>query len=106
VSGVPILVDYDDREESGRRQLLAVYQLWRGVERLAPRRRAQGSARVEVVDRDLVHGLRELIAALDRRVPRGEEAAEATIARDAAVLRAKAVHRLAELGAAVGQPRA
>jgi len=40
--------------------------------------------------------LEELIAALDRRVPRVEQAGEAGIARDAAALRAKAVKRLAE----------
>lgn len=41
--------------------------------------------------------LEELIAALDRRVPRVEQAGEVDIARDAAALRAKAVERLAEL---------
>lgn len=41
--------------------------------------------------------LEELISALDRRVPRAEQAGEAGIARDAAALRAKAVNRLAEL---------
>jgi hypothetical protein len=41
--------------------------------------------------------LEELIAALDRRVPRVEQAGEAGIARDAAALRAKAVNRLAKL---------
>jgi hypothetical protein len=41
--------------------------------------------------------LEELIAALDRRVPRVGQAAESGIARDAAALRAKAVARLAEL---------
>lgn len=46
---------------------------------------------------DLVRELEELIAALDRRVPRVEEAGELLIARDAAALRAKAVERLAEL---------
>ena len=39
--------------------------------------------------RDLTRELEELIAALDRRVPRVEQAGEATIARDAAALRAK-----------------
>ena len=43
--------------------------------------------------------LQELIAALDRRVPRVERAGEASIARDAAALRAKAVRRLAEITA-------
>jgi hypothetical protein len=47
--------------------------------------------------RELAHELEELIVALDRRVPRVEEAGEAAIARDAAALRAKAVDRLAEL---------
>jgi hypothetical protein len=47
--------------------------------------------------RALVRELEELIAALDRRVPRVEQAGEAAIARDAASLRAKAVARLAEL---------
>jgi hypothetical protein len=45
----------------------------------------------------LAHELHELIAALDRRVPRVAQAGEPSIARDAAVLRAKAVKRLAEL---------
>ncbi len=47
---------------------------------------------------ELKRELEELIAALDRRVPRVEQAGEAAIARDAAALRAKAVERLAQLG--------
>ena len=50
-----------------------------------------------VAGSQLARELRELIAALDRRVPRVERAGEAAIARDAAALRAKAVKRLAEL---------
>ena len=46
---------------------------------------------------ELTRELEELIAALDRRVPRVEQAGEAAIAQDAAALRAKAVARLAEL---------
>ena len=46
---------------------------------------------------DLSRELEELIAALDSRVPRVERAGEATIARDAAALREKAVRRLREL---------
>jgi hypothetical protein len=46
---------------------------------------------------DLTRDLEELIAALDRRVPRVEHVGEAAIARDAAVLRARAFQRLAEL---------
>jgi hypothetical protein len=48
----------------------------------------------------LVRELRELIAALDRRVPHVERAGEAAIARDAALLKAKALKRIAELTAA------
>jgi hypothetical protein len=47
--------------------------------------------------RPLVRALEELIAALDRRVPRVEAAGEAAIAREAAALRAKAVERLRQL---------
>ena len=46
---------------------------------------------------DLTRELEELIAALDRRVPRVAQAGEAAIARDAAALRARATERLAEL---------
>ena len=46
---------------------------------------------------DLARELHQLIAALDRRVPHVERAGEAAIARDAAALREKAVHRLREL---------
>jgi hypothetical protein len=52
---------------------------------------------VAVTPNDLARELHELIAALDRRVPRVEEAGEAAIARDAAALREKAVQRLREL---------
>ena len=46
---------------------------------------------------DLARRLRELIAALDRRAPHAERAAEGAIARDSAALREKAVNRLAEI---------
>jgi hypothetical protein len=46
---------------------------------------------------EVARRLRELIAALDRRVPRAEHAAEVAIARDAAALRETAVNRLAEV---------
>ena len=50
-----------------------------------------------VTPSELARTLEELIVALDRRVPRLEQAGEAAIARDAAALRATAVDRLAEL---------
>jgi hypothetical protein len=46
-----------------------------------------------------IRHLRELIAALERRVPRIERVGEATIARDAETLKKKALKRLAELQA-------
>ncbi len=48
-------------------------------------------------DRTLVHDLRELIAAIDRRVPRLERQGENAIARDAQGLRRVALKRIAEL---------
>lgn len=44
-----------------------------------------------------IRELRELIAALDRRVPHVERAGEAAIARDAAALKVKAMKRLADI---------
>lgn len=48
-------------------------------------------------DRSLVHDLRELIAAIDRRVPRLEREGETGVARDAQGLRRVALKRIAEL---------
>ena len=46
---------------------------------------------------ELLRELQELVEALDRRLPRVEQAGEAAIARDAAALRATALKRLEEL---------
>jgi hypothetical protein len=46
---------------------------------------------------DNIRMLRELIAALDRRLPQMHHAGEASIARDAAGLKASALKRVAEL---------
>ena len=46
----------------------------------------------------MIRHLRELIQALDARTPHLERAGEIEIAREAAMLRAKALTRLAELG--------
>ena len=45
----------------------------------------------------VVRELLELIAALDRRVPQVQRAGEASIARDAAALKAQALKRIEEL---------
>lgn len=52
---------------------------------------------MEVATSDLIRELQELIEALDRRLPRVEQAGESAIARDAAALREKALRRLREL---------
>jgi hypothetical protein len=97
VPEVPIGVDPDDRQECRRQQLLAVHQLRRDLERFAAPRGPRRSHAMAVTDIELVRELEELIAALDRRVPRLERTDESAIARDAAALKAKAVARLAEL---------
>ena len=50
-----------------------------------------------VTPAELVRELRELIAALDRRLPGVEQAGEAAIAHEAAALRARALRRIEEL---------
>jgi hypothetical protein len=64
---------------------------------LSTRGRRKPRAIVAVNAAELASALEELIAALDRRVPRVEQAGEPGIAREAAALRSKAVERLAEL---------
>ena len=54
-------------------------------------------------DQTLIHDLRELIAALDRRMPRPERDGERDIAHAAQALRRAALKRIAELG---GSPAA
>ena len=46
---------------------------------------------------NVVRALLELIAALDRRVPQVQRAGEASIARDAVALKARALKRIEEL---------
>ena len=55
-------------------------------------------------DQTLVHDLRELIAALDRRVPRLEREGERDIALDAKALKRAAVKRIAELERSLSAP--
>jgi hypothetical protein len=57
---------------------------------------------VAVGPMEFVRALRELVVALDRRIPRAGQPGEAAIARDAAALRATAVKRLDEL--TIGTP--
>jgi hypothetical protein len=57
-------------------------------------------------DQTLRHDLLELVAALDRRVPRLEREGEREIARDAQGLRRAALKRIAELERTVSLPAA
>jgi hypothetical protein len=52
---------------------------------------------VDATGQQIITDLRELITALDRRVPRLERAGEAGIARDAAALKHEALARIATL---------
>ena len=71
--------------------------LRRDLERLSTGGGAEQKSHMAMRAYELTRELEEIIAALDRRVPRLDHAAEAAIARDAAALRTKAVGRLAEL---------
>jgi hypothetical protein len=57
-------------------------------------------------DRSVLQDLLELVAALDRRVPRLEREGERDIARDAQGLRRAALKRIAELERSVSVPAA
>jgi len=94
-----------DRQESRREQLLALFSLRRGVESGSSHKPA--STAVATMTRrtttaesscaQTVRELRELIAALDRRVPQVERVGEVAIARAAAVLKSEALKRIEEL---------
>jgi hypothetical protein len=75
-------------------ELLAVHEVRRRVECVAYSRRSPRKIPMAMTS---ATALRELIAALDRRVPQVQRAGEIAIARDAAALRARAVKRLEEL---------
>lgn len=79
---------------------MALHGLRRGLEHVATQVAAAVGARMALKRNRLIPELRELIAALDRRVPQVERAGEVSIARDAAALRDKALERIAQLEAA------
>jgi hypothetical protein len=101
MSGLRLRGNHHDRKDSGHLQLLAVHELRRGLECVAAPdiTAALETVVVAVTRRQLISELQELIAALDRRVPRVERAGELSIARDAAALKAKALKRIAKLEA-------
>ena len=97
MSRVPVVVDNVDLQESEYRELLALRGMRRDLERVPTPHGADWSRPVALSRGKLALELHELIEALDRRLPRVGEAGEASIARDAAALREKAVKRLAYL---------
>jgi hypothetical protein len=97
VPGLRLTSDCHVLQAPGKRQLLAMLRLRRYLECRAVGESVAGRLAVALTNRELIRELEELITALDRRVPRVEQAGEASIAHDAAALRAKAVARLQEL---------
>ena len=59
--------------------------------------RSTECASMAMTPAEVVRELLELIAALDRRVPQVQRAGEASIAHDAAALKARALKRIEEL---------
>ena len=94
-----------DRQESRREQLLALFSLRRGVESGSSHKPASTAVATmmptattpESSRAQTLRQLRELMAALDRRVPQLERVGEVAIARAAAVLKSEALKRIEEL---------
>ena len=97
-------IDGDDHDgcQAFRRQLLAMHEVRRSLECVTDRYDSEGRVSMAVTAFVLVRALRELIAALDRRVPQAHRASEVSIARDSAALKAQATKRLEELERAPG----
>ena len=89
VSRMPVGLDHDHGADTRREHVLALRQLRRDLECLSAQSGADWSPSMAVGACEFVRRLEELIAAIDRRVPRAEEAGEAAIAREAAALRTK-----------------
>jgi hypothetical protein len=99
MSEVQVARHCHDGEEPECRQLLAMHAVRRDLERFAVAGAATQAMGAEMIRTDFIRDLHELIAALDRRIPQVERAGEAAIARDATVLRDKALQLLADLKA-------
>jgi len=95
----------DHHEQGGRlRFVLAVRWLRTDLEPLTAGAATPRLVAVTAQSGTLAEDLRELIAALDRRVPHLERKGELAIARDAAELKAAAIKRLAEIERSVEKP--
>lgn len=97
---MPVDIHRHHDSESRFQLVLAMHEVRGRMERVAV---PDGSIRnasktmTTITRSDLVRELRELIAALDRRVPQVERAGEVSIARDAAALKARALKRIEDL---------
>ena len=74
-----------------------MHQVRRHVECVADADGYVRHATMAMTSTNVLRELRELIAALDRRMPQVQRAGEVSIARDAATLRARALKRIEEL---------
>jgi len=98
VSVLPIGKGHDHEQEHDRRRLLAVRGVRPDLESDATGGGAERLGAVtEKPSASVIDDLRELVAAIDRRVPRLEREGELAIARDALSLRTEALRRIAEL---------
>jgi hypothetical protein len=97
LSQVSVIGDRDQGEEPGRRQLLAVHDMRRNMARVTDGDQSTSCGSMAMTPSSAVRELLELIAALDRRMPQVQRAGEASIARDAAALKARALKRIEEL---------
>jgi len=97
---VSVIVDRDEVEDARRRHLLAVHDVRRNLERVTDDTDADGFTKcvsMAMTISRVVRELHDLIEALDRRLPQVQRAGEASIARDAAALKARAERRIKEL---------
>lgn len=85
------------REKAFGRQLLAMHEVRRPLECVTNPDDSEWRVSMVVTSSALLRALRELIAALDRRMPQAHRASEASIARDSAALKARATKRIDEL---------
>lgn len=90
------------RDDAFGRQLLAMYGVRRPLECVTDRDDSEWLVSMAVTASSLLRALRELIAALDRRVPQAHRASEISISRDSAALKARATTRIEELERAPG----
>jgi hypothetical protein len=98
VSDLPIDRDGDDGRKPGRRELLAVYGMRRHLECVAAAHGSVQRAPMAMTLRaEAVRELLELVEAIDRRAPHVERVGEASIAGEAAALKARALKRIEEL---------